>query len=64
MVGLAAAVLHDVELAARGPADAGEVVAEHPERRPESLSRGELDARLDAAGAAEILPPVVILADV
>ncbi len=40
-------VLHDVDLAGGRPADVAEVVAEHPERRPDSLTSRDLDARLE-----------------
>lgn len=38
-------VLHDVELAARGPADGADVLAQHPESRPDALAKRELDPR-------------------
>src|SRR6266511_5259350 len=48
--GRAALVLHDVQLAAGGPPDRPDVLAQEPERRPEPLPRRELEARLDATG--------------
>ncbi len=48
-VGLEADVLHDVDLARVGPADAADVVAEHPERGPHALAARELHARLEVA---------------
>src|ERR1051326_579774 len=47
--GLAADVLHDVDLAAARPTDRGDVVAEHPERRPHTLSAGNANASLEPA---------------
>ena len=41
--------LHDVDLPGLRPADLLDVVAEHPERRPEARGTGNLDARLDPA---------------
>src|SRR5437899_948134 len=41
-------LLHDVDLAARGPADGGDVVAQHPERGPQPLSARYLNTGLDA----------------
>src|SRR5262249_11692270 len=49
-------VFHDVDLAARRPAHAGDVVAEHPERGPQALSGRQLDARLEASVALAELP--------
>src|SRR5256712_5211410 len=46
--GLLADVLHDVDLAARGPADRGDVVAQHPERGPQPLTARYLNTGLDA----------------
>src|SRR5215472_10008492 len=48
LVGLLADVLHDVDLAAGGPADGIDVVTEHPERGPDSLPGRNLDASLEA----------------
>ncbi len=45
----AADVFHDVDLAARRPADFVDVVAEHPERGPDSLSIGNFDAGFEAS---------------
>src|ERR1035438_3632152 len=45
--GFAADVLHDVDLATVRPS--GGAVAHHPECRPDSLSVGNLDARLEPA---------------
>src|ERR1043166_564805 len=39
--------LHDVDLAARRPADGADAVAEHPERGPDSLPFWRVDASLD-----------------
>src|ERR1051325_1592283 len=47
--GLLSDVLHDVDLAAPGPADPPDVEAQHPERGPQPLSSRNLNARLDAA---------------
>jgi len=49
--GFAADVFHDVNLTALGPANTGgfEINAEHPKGRPDSLSKWELNARLDFA---------------
>src|SRR5690606_19456103 len=44
-------VFHDVDLAALRPADVAEIVAQHPERRPDALGLRQPDARLDAAMA-------------
>src|SRR5205823_6937832 len=44
-------VLHDVDLAAAGPADLRDVVAQHPERGPQPLPPRDLNARLDPAVA-------------
>ena len=41
-------VLHDVRLATRGPANGGNVRAQHPERGPDPLSARKLDAGLHA----------------
>lgn len=46
---LAADVLQDVDFAAGRPPGGADVVAEHPERRPDTLAFGDLDARLEAA---------------
>src|SRR5205085_7616197 len=46
---LAPDVLHDVYLAAVGPARRLDVVAEHPEGRPHPLPVRNTDARLEAA---------------
>src|SRR5689334_25026547 len=46
---LLADVLHDVHLAAPGPADLRDVVTQHPERGPQPLSTRDLNARLDPA---------------
>src|SRR6266545_4129750 len=42
---LAPLVLHDVQLTAGRPTDGADVVAEQPERRPESLPGRELEDR-------------------
>jgi len=47
--GFAADVLHDVDFAALGPADAVNIFAEEPEGGPDSLPFGDLDAGLEAA---------------
>src|ERR1700691_2777460 len=41
---LFADVLHDVDLTAFGPASRGNIVTQHPKRRPHSLARRNLDA--------------------
>src|SRR5690349_11670409 len=46
---LLADVFHDVDFAASGPTDSGNVVAKHPEGGPHSLPCGNLDARFKAA---------------
>ena len=46
-VWLPADVFHDVNLTAVRPADRADVVAKHPERRPDSLAVRDLDACLD-----------------
>jgi hypothetical protein len=48
-VGLLADVFHDVDFAALGPADGGNVFSEHPERGPNSLPFRDFDAGLEAA---------------
>src|SRR5687767_6984825 len=48
-VRLAADILHHVDLAAPWPADGVDVGAEHPERRPESLSARDANASFEAA---------------
>src|SRR5690606_19600317 len=48
-IGIEADILHDVDLAARGPVDFGDVRAEHPDGRPRASPGGELGADLDAA---------------
>src|SRR5207244_4541732 len=47
--GLLANVLHDVDLAARGPADLVAVVAQHPEGGPQALPARDLNPSLHAA---------------
>src|ERR1035441_418459 len=37
-------ILHDVDFAAGGPTDRPDVLAEHPERRPDALTKWNLDA--------------------
>src|SRR6201999_730267 len=46
--GLLADILHDIDLAALRPFRLVNVVAHHPERRPDSLTIWNLDARLKA----------------
>src|SRR5436190_12231123 len=46
--GFLADVLHDVDLAARGPAGGGNVVAQQPERGPQPLPARDLNPGLDA----------------
>src|SRR6266496_3209299 len=46
---LATDVLHNVDLAAGGPASRCNVVTEHPECRPDSLPIGDLDSRFEPA---------------
>src|SRR5439155_5132076 len=53
---LAADVLHDVDLAGARPTDGVDVVAEHPERRPDPLAARDPDARLEAAECLVELP--------
>ena len=48
-VGLFADIFHDVDLAALRPADGVDVVAEHPERRPDALALRDFDAGFEAA---------------
>src|SRR5260370_18745723 len=51
---LLADIFHDVDFAARGPADGSDVVAEHPEGGPHSLPCGYFYAGFEAAvGLAE-----------
>ena len=40
---------HDVDLAGGGPCAIHVVLRQHPERRPQALASGQLDARLDSA---------------
>jgi len=47
--GLLADVLHDVDFAAAGPAGLFDVVAQHPERRPNALSARNFDARFESS---------------
>src|SRR5262249_18013675 len=47
--GFAADVFHDVDLAAGGPVRRGNVITEHPEGGPDTLSEGDLNARLESA---------------
>ena len=61
---LAADVFHDVDLAAERPPDFAEVVAEHPEGRPEPRAGREFDPRLDAAIRCGITMLCVSRADV
>ena len=46
---LGAEVLHDVDLAAGGPADGADVIAQHPESRPDATSSGKLNACFEAS---------------
>src|SRR5260370_5644816 len=47
-------ILKDADFAALRPAIVSDIVAEHPEGRPHSLPRGNLDSRFEAAiGLAE-----------
>src|SRR5439155_21326441 len=46
--GLLAAVLHDVDLAAPGPAGGGDIIAQHPESGPQPLPTRYLNTGLDA----------------
>src|SRR5260370_20088067 len=51
---LLADIFHDVDFAARGPADGSDVVAEHPEGGPHSLPSGYFYAGFEATvGLAE-----------
>src|SRR3954469_19034273 len=52
---LAALVLHDVDLTTLGPRNRRASLPEHPERRPESLTRRQLDPRFDPTGRREHL---------
>src|SRR5260221_4898729 len=45
---LLADIFHDVDLAALRPANGINIFSQHPERRPHSLPRGQLDARLES----------------
>src|SRR5262245_9504476 len=45
---LPADVLHDVDLAASRPPDAADVVAEHPESRPNALAARDLQTRRES----------------
>ena len=47
--GFLADVFHDVDFAALGPADGGNVFAEHPEGGPHALAFRDFDAGFDAA---------------
>src|SRR5262249_12997093 len=47
--GLTADVFHDVDLAAGGPAHRANVVTEHPEGGPDTLSERNLNACLESA---------------
>src|SRR5205823_2413666 len=46
--GLLADVLHDVDLAAPGPAGGGDIIAQHPESGPQPLPTRYLNTGLDA----------------
>jgi hypothetical protein len=46
---LLADIFHDVDLATRRPLLLVDVVAQHPERRPHSLSARNLDSGFEAA---------------
>ena len=48
-VGVVAHVLHDVDLAAAGPAHFFDILAEHPNGGPGAASAGQLGAHFDAA---------------
>src|SRR3954468_5989844 len=54
---LAALVLHDVDLTTLGPRSRRASLPEHPERRPKSLTRRQLDTRFDPTGRREHLAP-------
>jgi hypothetical protein len=49
LAGSAPDVVHDVDLAAGGPALAVDVRAEHPERGPQALAARDLDAGFEAS---------------
>ena len=49
LVARLADIFHDVNLATSGPVDGINVCAQHPERGPDALSTGNLDARFHAA---------------
>src|SRR6266516_959853 len=53
---LLADVLHDVDLAARGPADRDAVIAQHPEGGPQALPARDLDPRFHAPVAPRAQP--------
>src|SRR5450631_3183259 len=42
-------VLHNVDFATSGPSTSTDIVAQHPERRPHTLTRGNLDACFKAS---------------
>src|ERR1700761_1752221 len=48
-IGLLADVFHDVDLAALRPLNFLDIGAEHPEGRPQALSAGNLNARLETS---------------
>src|SRR5712692_3654264 len=49
-------IFHDVDLAASGPADGTDVVAQHPKCRPDTLAIGDLNSRLEPSiGLAELI---------
>src|SRR5713226_1248973 len=49
-------VLHDVDLAAKRPFRGGDIVAEHPERRPDSLALRDPDPCFEASVLLSELP--------
>ena len=49
-------ILHDVDLTAVGPVNRIDIVAQHPECRPDALPKRNLDPRFEAAiGLAEFI---------
>src|SRR5438067_604983 len=49
-------IFHDVDLAAVGPMNSIDIVAQHPERRPDALAKRNLDPGFDTAiGLAELV---------
>src|ERR1041385_1966957 len=54
---LLADIFHDVDLTAVGPMDSIDIVAQHPECRPDALAKRNLNPRFETAiGLAELAP--------